>query len=162
MTRALWALVCSAIAIVLTAGCAAPLTGVPPAAPSPNPTMIKSTGKLSSRLEMLTNSPTLRAASADEQARALSLPPMGPGSLMRDAQGRVLVNIRVTDVSAAGLQALRDAGAIITTVAEPYRQVTAFVTVSDLPAIANLSHVLNVQEQLAPLTSGGGVVPYPP
>ncbi len=150
------------IAFALLTGCAAPSTVLPQSSATPPPSVGKPTGKLSPRLDMLANSPALRAANANEQARALSLPPNGPGSLMRDAQGRILVNIRVADVSSNTLQSLRDAGAAITFVAEAYRQVTAFVAVTDLPAIANLSNVENVEEQLSPATSGGAVVPYPP
>ena len=111
---------------------------------------------------MLANSSTLRSANTNDQARALSLPPNGPGSLLRDAQGRILVNIRVADVSAPSLQALRDAGAVVENVSETYLQVTAYVAVTDLAAIANLPNVQYVEEQLAPATSGGAVVPYPP
>ena len=111
---------------------------------------------------MLASSPTLRAASADDQARALSLPPTGPGSLTRDAQGRILVNIRSTDLSANGLQTLRDAGATIVDVAEAYQQVTAYVAVADIASIGNLQIVQNVQEELAPANAGGAIIPNPP
>ena len=126
------------------------------------PPLAKPSGKLSARLDMLANTPALHAASIDEQARALSLPVRGPGSLVRDAQGRVLVNIRATDLSAKGLQSLRDAGAVIMNVSERYQQVTAFVAMSDLAAVANLSTVMNAQEELAPENSGGAVIPNPP
>jgi hypothetical protein len=119
-------------------------------------------GKLSARLQMLAQSPALGAASADEQARALSLPSQGPGSLTRDAQGRILVSIRSTDLSANGLQTLRDAGAVVVNVAEAYQQVTAFVAAADLGTIGNLPMVLNVQEELAPANSGGAIIPKPP
>ena len=104
----------------------------------------------------------LRTASADEQARALSLPPQGPGSLVHDAQGRLLVNIRMMDLSANGLQSLRDAGIVIKNVSEQYQQVTAFVAGADLETLANLPMVQNVQEELAPANSGGAVIPQPP
>ncbi len=162
MNKATWMNVLfTALALVLIVGCATSPTALPSSA-TPRPTMGNPIGKLSARLEMLANSPDLRTASVDEQARALSLPSKGPGSLVRDAQGRVLVDIRTADVSANSLQSLRDAGAVITNVAKAYQQVTAFVALSDLTAIANLSTVLNVQEELAPANSGGAVIPRPP
>ncbi len=138
------------------------LVSCTPAPSAPYPANPKPSGKLSARLEMLAKSPALRSASAEEQARALSLPPSGPGSLMRDAQGRLLVTIRMADLAPTQLQALRDAGAVITNVAEPYRTVTAFVEIADLNAIASLTTVESVQEELAPGTGGGAVFPTAP
>jgi len=166
-------------AIVVLGGCANVSAAIPPATPTNSPSILSplpttalsvsptvppgiKTGKLSARLAMLASSPTLRAASADDQARALSLPPTGPGSLTRDAEGRILVSIRSTDLSANGLQVLRDAGATIVNVAEAYQQVTAFVAVADLVTFGNLAIVSNVQEELAPANSGGAVIPNPP
>lgn len=163
MGKAIWTqLLPSIVTLVLMVGCAAPQAVSPPAATATPLPSDKPMGKLSARLDMLATSPDLRAASADEQARALSLPAQGPGSLTRDAQGRVLVTIRVNDVSTRSLQALRDAGVIIGNVSDTYRQVTAFVAVSDLAAIANLSIVMNAQEELVPMNSGGLPGPYPP
>ncbi len=138
------------------------LVSCAPAAGVPYPANSKPTGKLSARLDMLAKSPALRAASAEEQARALSLPPSGSGSLMRDAQGRLLVTIRMADLAPTQLQALRDAGAVITNVAEPYRTVTAFVAPGDLAAIANLTAVQSVLEELTPARRGGVVAPPTP
>ncbi len=178
MNQSIWIkLTTCVVALVALGGCAsvsptlspATPTNSPPAAPA-LPTALSTSlpsrptksDKLSARLEMLASSSTLRAANADEQARALSLPPQGPGSLIRDAQGRILVNIRSTDLSANGLQALRDAGANIVNVAEAYQQVTAFVAIADLAAIGNLPSVVNVQEQLAPANTGGVIIPNSP
>jgi hypothetical protein len=156
-----------ALVLVALAGCAPPAAMSPPAtptitSPAARPPPAKSTGKLSTRLAMLAQSPALRTASADEQAHALSLPAQGPGSLMRDADGRLLVDIRTADLSANGLQALRNAGAVITNVSERYQVVTALVAVTDLTAIANLPIVQNVQEELVPAGTGGAVFPTPP
>jgi hypothetical protein len=146
-------LLCAAVFGALL-GCAAPI--VPPA----NATQAAT--KLSFRLALLVQSPQLRGATADVQARALSLPPLGPGSLMRDSQGRLLVNIRTTDVTAAGLQALRDAGADVTNVSERDRVVTAFVPIAELEAVANVASVQSVREELAPAMGGRAVFPTPP
>ena len=115
----------------------------------------KSSGKLSSRLQMLADSPTLQSASLAEQARALSLPAKGPGSLMRDAQGRLSVDIHMTDVSETQQQALQKAGAVIIHVSPNYQVVTAAIPVTDLAGVANLPAVQNIQEILAPVTGGG-------
>lgn len=135
-------------------GCAASAT-LPAATP-------KAAGKLSTRLEVLAQSPGLSTASADEQARALSLPAQGSGSLMHNAQGQILVNIRTTDLSANGLQTLRDSGATITNVSDQYQVVTAFVAIVNLSAIANLPPVQSMQEELAPGAGGGAMFPTPP
>ncbi len=132
-----------------------------PSASAPYPANAKPSGKLSARLTTLATS-GLRAASAEEQARALSLPPSGPGSLMRDAQGRLLVTIRMTDLAPAQLQTLRDAGAVITNIAQPYRTVTAFVALGDLTKIAGIATVESVMEELTPARGGGIVAPPTP
>jgi len=168
MNRITWtSLLLCASALAALVGCTSPATTSPPAMPtmtSPvaRPTLGKSTGKLSARLAMIAQSPALRVSSEDEQARALSLSAQGPGSLMRDADGRLLVDIRATDLSANGLQALRDAGAMITNVSERYQVVTAFVAATNLAAIADLPIVQNVQEELTPGGAGGAVFPTPP
>ncbi len=118
------------------------------------PAQAKSRSKLSFRLEALARSATLRAASAAEQALALSLPAQGSGSLMRDARGQLLVEIRMTDLSPAQLQALRVAGAQIVHVSERYRVVTALVNAARLTNIADLQTVQNVMEELTPMRHG--------
>ncbi len=110
----------------------------------------KSTGKLSSRLEALASSPTLQNATLEEQARALSLPATGPGSLIRDEQGRILVTIRMDDTSAANLQALAAAGATVVNVSQSHQTLTAFIALNDLQAAANLQSVQSIQEELSP------------
>jgi hypothetical protein len=162
-----WRRMVVAISLATLTACAAPTI---PAAPSPLatplPTSGKPTSKLTPRLQMLTDSPALRAASAEEQARALGLPPQGPGSLVRDAQARLLVTMRTRDVSDEFQKALRDAGAVVTNVSERYQSVTAFVPIAQLTTVANLPAVQSVQEELAPGVGGGpadgAVFPTPP
>ena len=150
------------------AACATPVT---PATPSP--TAVPSattaasapgtpTGKLTPRLQQLADSPALRAASADEQARALSLPASGPGSLVHDKQGRILVTIRTTDVSDSFQSTLRAAGIDIQNVSDRYQTVTAFIPLTSLSAIAVLPAVQNVQEELAPSPGSGELAPLAP
>lgn len=114
----------------------------------------KPVSKLSPRLFALAQSGILRAASVAEQAAALSVAAQGGGSLTRDAQGRLLVEIRSSDFSQAGLQALRDTGAIISGVSERYGIISVFVNASDLNALASIAAVQNVHEVLAPMTAG--------
>jgi hypothetical protein len=114
------------------------------------PAQAKSRGKLSFRLDALARSASLRAANASEQARALSLPEHGPGSLMRNSRGQLLVDIRMTDLAPAQLQALRAMGAQIVHVSDRYRVVTALADAADLTRIADLRSVQSVTEELAP------------
>ena len=146
---------------IVSANSLATPTPVTPTIQPSLPTMSKSTGKLSTRLEMLAQSSTTRAMNADDQARALSLPVQGPGSLMRDAQGRVLVRIRVTDAGDKNVQALRNAGVVIVDVSAQYQTITGFVAPPDLQSLANLSFVHGAQEELTPGT-GTGAMPPPP
>jgi hypothetical protein len=119
----------------------------------------KTAGKLSFRLAALAQSAQLRAASAEEQALALSLAAAGPGSLIKDDQGRLLVDIRTRDLSASNLQALADAGALITHVSERYNVATALVDAADLDKLAGLQTVENAQEELAPMHASDVTLP---
>lgn len=113
---------------------------------------------------MLASTPALRAAPAAVLARALSLPEQGPGSLVLDANGRVLVTIRASDVSTRTQETLQHLGVHITSVSDRYQQVSAFVSMDALNTIADLPAVLSVQEELAPGFGdgpAGGAVPQP-
>lgn len=157
MKRQMWAItVVSVIALVMLAGSVVAQSQAPSSMAvstvSPaGPVITKSVGKLSFRLAALAHSPQLRASNVDDQARALSLPANGPGSLLKDSQGRLLVDIRTRDLSASNLQSLRDAGAMITHVSDRYNVVTALVDAADLDRLAGLQTVENVQEELTPM-----------
>ena len=101
-----------------------------------------------------------------EQARAINLPAQGAGSLMRDANGRILVNIRMTDTSETQQQTLRKAGALIQNVSDQYKTISAFVAMSDLSVIADLQTVQSIEEELTPGTdqnsAGGAMNPSQP
>jgi hypothetical protein len=109
----------------------------------------KSTGKLSTRLALLAQ-PHVRSLRAAAQAQVLSLPEAGPGSLIRSADGAVLTYIRVSDTSAAQIQALRQAGARIVHVAPAYGIVTAYVDADHLSGVAALHAVQNMREEMQP------------
>lgn len=159
MNRKVWlVLMLSAVVMVALVTSVAAQSSASPQATS-LAVQVKPDGKLSFRLAALANSTALRAASADEQARELSLAPSGPGSLMRDVQGRLLVYIRMTDLSSTQLQALTTAGAQIVNVADRYQTVTALVDAAQLNAIANLAAVQSVQEEVTPLVGNGTLLP---
>jgi hypothetical protein len=154
-------LLANAALVLLLTSCAAVSTPASIQTTPALPALAKSTGKLSARLEMLAQSPALSAASPAEQARVLGIPEQGPGSLRRDKEGRILVSVRMSGLAQEQLQELREAGAVIVNVSEPYRTVTAFVRPSELIACSNLAIVESIKEELAP-GAGGGFVPNPP
>jgi hypothetical protein len=124
---------------------------------APNAILGKPTGKLSPRLQALAQYTSLHAASADTQARILSVAASGPGSLRKDAQGRLLVYIRTSDLSDANLNALRRAGALIEHVSSEYQVVTAFMPAAGLNALAAIDSVQYVYEVLQPFVQGSAL-----
>jgi hypothetical protein len=94
--------------------------------------------------------PTLRSAPPAVQARRLSLPASGPGSLVR-LGSRVVVTARVSSTAPAVVQALRRAGAQILTVSARYGMITVAVSPGDLKGIATISGVRSIQPELRPL-----------
>ena len=126
----------------------------PPLSSIPLLKQTKPGDKLSFRLEALNSSAALRLLSTEEQARLLSLPAQGAGSLMRNLSGELLVEIRVRGTSDAVLQELHQAGAQIVNIAAPYKTVTAFVDTASLTPLADIPEVESIQEELTPMTSG--------
>lgn len=104
-------------------------------------------GKLSATLAQLAQ-PDVAAQSAQAQAEALALPAEGPGSLMRNEQGQVLVAVRVGEASAATEDALRALGATIVNSAPEFRTITVYISPEQLSALAALPGVENVREEL--------------
>lgn len=105
--------------------------------------------KLSARLNILSD-PSVSSQDPAAQAKAVSLPAKGRGSLIRNAQGELLVSIRLSDTSAATIDALRKAGATIVNVYQPYRTATAYVRPDRLRVIVAVPAVENISEQLSP------------
>jgi hypothetical protein len=110
-----------------------------------------SAGSLSARLAELATQP-LRSAPPAKQARALSLAPEGPGSLLRDGN-RVLVRVGFDTGALAGVDALRAAGARIVNVSQRYQAVTVAVRPADLHAVGAVPRVGGVVPILTPLAS---------
>src|SRR5439155_4742333 len=95
----------------------------------------------------------LSGQSRADQARALSLAASGAGSLMRDAQGRVLVDVHFRSGAAQRVDALRAAGARVEFVSTKYQRVTAYVAPSALRSVGAVDGVQAVMEDLQPETA---------
>ncbi len=121
-------------------------------APGPRATSVGSKGgKLSSRLLALSRDP-LKSASESVQADALSLPSSGAGSLVRHGAGRVVVQVRMVDVSAAAVDRLTSHGVHVISTSPDYSTVTVDLPPGALNAIADDPNVTYASEVLAPHT----------
>jgi subtilisin family serine protease len=135
----------SAIVPVLGPGSAAAMVGV------------SADQSLSPRLSKLAR-PAVRSASDAAQADELGLVDEGPGSLLRKGN-RVLVYVRFARGAAAGLKALRGAGAEIVSLNSSYRTVTVAAKPTQLRALGGVPRVAGVTEVLAPVVSAGPPCP---
>jgi subtilisin family serine protease len=106
-------------------------------------------GGLSPRLAELAK-PSVRALPPARQARALGVVRRGPGGLLREGN-RVLVQVRFEHGAAAGLDALRAAGAKVVNLSRRYQTVTVAVRPGDLRDVSAVPRVAGVKEVLAPL-----------
>jgi hypothetical protein len=107
--------------------------------------------ELSSRLAIVSGA-GLRSAPEPEQARAVSLLPHGPGSLLRDPAGDLIVNVRVSGDARERVPGVRDAGASMVAVAPGYHLISASAGEGELRAIARAPGVESVTEELTPMT----------
>jgi hypothetical protein len=119
----------------------------------------KPAGKLTPRLQMLAQSSQLRLANAQTQARALSLPASGPGSLLKNAQGQLLVYLYTDDLSQANQDAIQAAGATIVHVSSDYHVITVYVSAADLNALAGIQAITGMREELQPIVQGSNPSP---
>lgn len=108
---------------------------------------------LSPRLAELAK-PSVRALPPARQARLLSLARQGPASLLRRGN-RVVVEVRFEGGAAAGVVALRAAGAQVVNLSRRYQTVTVAAEPADLHAIASVAGVTGVTEVLTPLAFAG-------
>jgi hypothetical protein len=108
-------------------------------------------GKLSSRLLALSRDP-VKSASESAQADALSLPSSGAGSLVRHEGGRVVAQVRMSDLSAAAVERLTSHGAHVISTSPDYRTLTVDAPPGALSAIADDPDVTYANEVLAPRT----------
>jgi hypothetical protein len=95
-------------------------------------------------------SPRLLALSRNPRARGLSLPRSGAGSLVWHADGRLVVQIRMSNLRAAAIGRLTALGAHVVSTSPGYRMLTADVAPHVLRAIASDPDVTYVGEVLAP------------
>jgi hypothetical protein len=110
--------------------------------------------KLTPRLGDLAQESVAQVRAAASASEAAGLPADGPGSLMLNDNGEVLVNIRVTDTGGATVDALKAKGANIAHVSEQYGVIVAYVPTALLSDITNVAGVLNVHEELQPVVGG--------
>ena len=94
-------------------------------------------GPLTPRLQLLAD-PAFATSSSQAQAEKLSLPVSGPGSIMTRPGGRILVDVRLTDTSAATIDRLAASGAQQVYVDDARHIVTAEVAPSRLTALAGV------------------------
>ena len=98
-------------------------------------------------------SPAVATSSAAVQAAAAGLPAEGPGSLLRDPQGRLVVDVTLADGSPTGLASLAGVGAeLVATDGGPVLA-TVVVPATALRALAALPAVAYLAEVPAPMTS---------
>ncbi len=125
-----------------------PVSPISPVSPVVAP---KQSGKLSQRLQLLADNPALQTQDAKAQAQALNLPAAGAGSLMRNNQGDILVNIRLDALSQDNLKTLKSLSSLsIVHTAEEFRTVTAYISTTQLQNLALLNFVEAVEEELTP------------
>jgi hypothetical protein len=149
-------------AIVLAGALGMPTTHLAAQTPTPKTTLVaptKPASKFTPRLQMLAQSTTLRRATAQAQALALSLPAAGPGSLLKNARGQLLIYLYTDDLSPANLNAIRNAGATIEHVSAAYHVVTVHVDAANLNALAGIGAVKRMREELQPVVQGNGIAP---
>lgn len=108
-------------------------------------------GELSPRLAELAK-PSVRSAPPALQAKALSLAPDGPGSLLREGN-RVLVEVRFDRGAATAASDLRAAGAKIVNVSPRYRTVTVAAKPGELESLPGVPRVTDVSPVLAPIVA---------
>jgi subtilisin family serine protease len=119
----------------------------------PGLALAKSHGKLSSRLAILSKAP-YSTAPASVQARAVSLPASGAGSLLRTKSGkRLIVYVRTSGPAAAVAEAIEATGATVVNVSRRYRVITIAATTAQLAPLAKLPEVTSAFEALAPVLS---------
>jgi hypothetical protein len=111
------------------------------------------TGPLSPRLESLARA-AAQGASRTNEAHVVGLPPTGAGSLLRRPDGRILVRLRLTDLSRRTRTAVVATGA--TFVADGHDNATATVAIAttQLTALASLPGLRWAQEEMTPRVNG--------
>lgn len=116
-----------------------------------------SDGDLSPRLAELAK-PSVRSQPPAAQAKALSVAPEGPGSLLREGN-RVLVEVRFDQGAAAGVDDLRAGGAKVVNVSPRYQTDTVAARPDELKQLSGIPGVAAVTEVLAPIAAAASTCP---
>lgn len=119
----------------------------------------KAAGQLSARLTALSQltRPTQAVAF---HAHGLSLPEQGPGSLIENAAGELLVYIRLATIDQQVLTTLGQAGVQVIHRSPQYGMLTAYVAPRNLQALAAVPGVTYVQEALEPTVNSSAPQPH--
>src|SRR5690349_6623800 len=120
-------------------------------APSASAMQVPGAGDLTPRLAELAT-PAVRSAPDAVQAQELGLPAEGPRSVLRHGN-RLVAYVRFEQGAAAGVDALRAAGAQIADASPRYQTVTVAAKPDQLRRVAALANVGSVSEVLAPVTA---------
>jgi hypothetical protein len=108
------------------------------------------TGPLSPALAELAR-PAVRALPAAAEAEALGVPASGPGSLLREADGKVLVELRLADTGGLDLAPVREAGAEVVAADPALGRATVAVAPAALYALGAVPAVESATAVPAPL-----------
>ncbi|MGA9762462.1 MAG: Calx-beta domain-containing protein [Gaiellaceae bacterium] len=126
------------------------LRGGPSAFPSS--LALSKSGKLSSRLRLLSQ-PSALKASTEAQATLAGLPQSGPGSLLRTGDEQLIVYVRPSGSFASAREAVESVGATILNSSARAGVLTVSVSPSRLQALGKLATVAAAWEALAPIFS---------
>lgn len=135
-----------------TAGNAAP--AVSKLQPLTSATVARTTGPVKhygaeGRLQQLAEASVSKLSLA-KQAKVLSLPPSGPGSLARSSDDRVRVEIHLANTDPSTLEKLKKLGARRQMVARSFASVTAYVTPHQALEVAKLPETISVDPVFVP------------
>jgi hypothetical protein len=141
---------CVVVPMTSRAAWAAPVVPVAQAGP---PESVGKTAKMTARLAAVLPD-EIAGSSAADQSRAAGLPASGPGSLLHDHRGRLVVDVTLDDPDA--LASLASAGAEVIATDDGPVLATVSIAPGSLRALAALPGVRYVTEVLTPEVGGAG------
>ncbi len=135
-----------------------PLLHAFPAAAGDTIPYFKPKGKLSYRLDLLSQS-SFRSKSSREKARMLGVPDSNtsiPGKIQQTEDGDIIVELYMSEIDSAVLETLTSAGADILHVSKRYATITAAIAPENLKAVAAIPSVKSLTEVLTPIKNQVG------
>jgi hypothetical protein len=140
---------------LVVASLAIPLAAATPAGAQRRPvstnTALSGRGsKLTPRLQALVR-PEVAALSAGARSQAVGLSTTGAGSLLTRPDGRVVVRMRLTDLSSATTEAIKAAGVSDLSVSVPDALANGALDPAALPALVAVPGVASVSEEITPM-----------